>query len=101
MKTKNLHLGSNFRDFLKNEGILDECEAAAAKQVIAAQIMAAMKIENISKSEMARKMHTCRTSVDRMLNPANSSITLQTLERAAHAVNCQLKFELVPNSPQL
>ncbi|MFA7232056.1 MAG: helix-turn-helix transcriptional regulator [Victivallaceae bacterium] len=94
MKKANKHIGSDFDDFLKENNILDECEASATKRVLTWQIEQAMRETNISKSELARRMHTSRAVVDRMLNPENPSITLQTMEKAARAVNRRLTFEL-------
>ncbi len=91
---KNEHLGSNFDDFLEKEGLRAEAEAAAIKRVIAFQIEQEMKQANLSKTAMAEKMHTSRTSLDRLLDPANVSVTLQTLERAALALGKSLKVEL-------
>jgi DNA-binding Xre family transcriptional regulator len=96
MANKNKHRGSDFRDFLKQEGILEECEAAALKLVIATQLKGIMEEHSTSQSELARRMNTSRTAVSRLLDPANTSVTLQTLEKAAHAVNCRLKLELEP-----
>jgi len=91
---KNPHLGSSFDDFLVEEGMLADTEAAAIKRVIAYQIEMEMKRAKISKATMAAKMHTSRTSLDRLLDPANVSVTLQTLEKAAIALGKSLKIEL-------
>jgi len=90
----NKHIGSDFDDFLEGEGILDQAEAVAAKRVIAYQIAEEMKRANITKSELARRMRTSRPAVERLLDPANRSVTLSTLERAASAVGRHLKVEL-------
>ena len=91
---KNEYAGSNFDDFLEEEGLRADAEAAAIKRVIAYQIEMEMKRANLSKSAMAEKMHTSRSALDRLLDPANVSITLQTLERAALALGKSLKIEL-------
>ena len=91
---KNEYAGSNFDDFLEEEGFRADAEAAAIKRVIAYQIEMEMKRANLSKSAMAEKMHTSRSALDRLLDPANVSITLQTLERAALALGKSLKIEL-------
>ena len=91
---KNEYLGSSFDDFLEEEGLRAETEAAAIKRVIAFQIEQEMKQANLSKTAMAEKMHTSRTALDRLLDPANVSVTLQTLERAALALGKTLKIEL-------
>jgi antitoxin HicB len=91
---KNSHLGSSFDDFLVEEGILAHAEVAAIKRVIAYQIEMEMKRAKLSKSAMAEKMRTSRTALDRLLDPANVSVTLQTLEKAALALGKSLKIEL-------
>ena len=91
---KNEHLGSNFDDFLEEEGLIADTEAAAIKKVIAYQIEMEMKHANLSKSAMTERMHTSRSALERLLDPANVSVTLQTLERAALALGKNLKIEL-------
>jgi DNA-binding Xre family transcriptional regulator len=93
---KNRHLGSDFDDFLKKEGTLAEVEAAAVKRVIAFEIEQMMKEKGLSKTAMARKMATSRSALERLLDPGNVSVTLQTLERAALALDKRLKIELSP-----
>ena len=88
------HIGGGFDDFLRDEGILDDAEAVAAKRLIAFQIAREMESANISRSELARRMKTSRSSVERLLDPTNPSVTLQTLERAASAVGKRLKIHL-------
>ena len=96
MKKANKHTGSSFDDFLKEEGILEETQAAAVKKVLAYQIIKAMREKKISKVEMAMRMHTkSRAQLDRLLDPTNKSVTLLTLERAANALNKRLKLQLV------
>jgi antitoxin HicB len=90
----NKHIGSDFDDFLRDEGILDDAEAVAAKRVIAFQIVREMESAHISQSELARRMKTSRSAVERLLDPTNPSVTLQTLERAASAVGKRLKIQL-------
>jgi len=79
----NKYIGSNFDDFLEEEGLLAEVEANAIKRVISYQIAELMKRHNLSKAAMARRMDTSRSAIDRLLDPQNESVTLQTLERAA------------------
>jgi len=88
------HIGSDFDDFLRGEGILDEAEAVATKRVIAYQLSQEMERANISQSELARRMKTSRSSVERLLDPTNPSVTLVTLERAASAIGKRLKVQL-------
>jgi len=89
------HLGSDFDDFMAEEGLLAEAEAVAIKRVIAFQIAELMKARNLSKSAMAERMDTSRTMVDRLLDSADGSVTLRTLERAALALDKRLRIELV------
>ena len=91
---KNKHLGSNFDDFLREEGMLGDATAAAIKRVLAYQIQEEMKQRNLSKTVLAKRMKTSRSSVDRLLDPDNPSVTLQTLERAASALDMKLVIEL-------
>lgn len=95
MSRKNPYIGSDFDEFLAEEGILAEVEIAAAKRVIAFQLQQAMEQEHLSKSALAEKMHTSRTAIDRLLDPENLSVTLQTLGRAAQAFGKRLHIELV------
>jgi DNA-binding phage protein len=91
---KNKHIGSDFDDFLDKEGLLAETEATAIKRVIACQIMEEMKELHISKSALARRMNTSRSSLDRLLDPENASVTLLTLETVALALGKRLKVQL-------
>jgi len=88
------NIGSNFDDFLKEEGILEETHEAAIKRTLAFQIEQAMKEQNISKSDMAKRMNTSRCSLDRLLDPSNDSITLLTMKKAANAIGRTIKIEL-------
>ena len=89
------YIGSDFDDFLAEEGILAEAEAVAMKRVIAYQIEQLMDEQKITKTAMARRMNTSRASLDRLLDPENKSVTLQTLERAALALEKRLRVEFV------
>jgi antitoxin HicB len=91
---KKAHLGSEFDDFLREEHLLEVSEATAAKRMIAFQIAKEMKRRRLTKSEMANLMKTSRPALDRLLDPANPSVTLSTLERAASALGKKLKVEL-------
>ena len=88
------HIGSNFDDFLKEEKIYEQTQAAAIKRVVAYQIVQEMKLKNLTKTEMASRMKTSRAALERLLDPDNASITLFTLERAASALGKKLKVEL-------
>jgi len=91
----NEHLGSNFDDFLQQEGLLAEVEATAIKRVIAFQITELMKEHNLSKTAMAKQMQTSRSAIDRLLDPQNKSVTLQTLERAALVLGKRLQINFI------
>ena len=88
------HIGSNFDDFLKEEKIYEQVQAAAIKRVIAYQIAEEMKKKNMTKTEMANRMKTSRAALERLLDPENASITLITLERAASALGKKLSVQL-------
>jgi DNA-binding Xre family transcriptional regulator len=89
------HSGSTFDSFLEEEGILDEVEAAAIKRVIAWQLAEAMKAGKISKKTMAERMGTSRSQLDRLLDPENCAVQLQTIARAARAVGKRLRMEMI------
>lgn len=91
---KNQHIGTSFDDFLQEEGLQAEAEAAAIKRIIAYQIEKEMAERNISKSALARKMQTSRSSLDRLLDPDNKSVTLLTMESVALALGKKLKVQL-------
>ena len=88
------HIGSDFDDFLRGEHLLEGADSTAVKRVIAFQIAREMQRRRLTKSEMAHRMKTSRPALDRLLDPANGSVTLSTLERAASAVGKKLKVEL-------
>jgi len=94
-KTKNPHIGSSFDDFLDEQGILEECEHQALKEILADQVRKAMEDKRISKTEMAKKMHTSRRQLDRLLDPSVANVTLATLSKAARAVGRELHIALV------
>lgn len=87
-------IGSSFDGFLAGQGILEECEERAIKQILADQIKAAMEKDRLTKSAMAARMRTSRRALDRLLDPANTSVTLHTLQRAANAVGRRLRLDL-------
>jgi len=87
------HLGSNLDDLLAEEGLLAETEAVAIKRVIAFQIAELMKQRDLSRTAMARRMDTSRATLDRLLDSSNGTFTLQTLERAALALDKRLRIE--------
>ncbi|MCY0093166.1 helix-turn-helix domain-containing protein [Hoeflea sp. J2-29] len=83
-----------FDEFLSSQGMLEDCEDRAIKEIIAGQLAEAMKEQGISKTAMAARMKTSRRQLDRLLDPASSSVTLDTLRRAASAVGRTLRIEL-------
>ena len=88
------NIGSNFDTFLEDEDLLEETTATAVKRVIAYQLAEKMAEEKLTKAEMARRMDTSRSSLDRLLDPDNSSVTLQTLQSAVQALGGRLKIEI-------
>jgi hypothetical protein len=91
----NKHKGTDFDVFLEEEGLLADAEAAAAKRVLAYQFEMAMKKKHLTKLSMAKRMQTSRSALDRLLDPDNASVTLQTLEKAAMVLGKKLKISLV------
>lgn len=92
---RNPRVGSDFDDFLQEEGIFDEVQAVAVKRVLAHQLEQGMKAKQLNKTAMAKRMGTTRAQVDRLLDPANPSATLATLVKAANAVGKRVKISLV------
>src|SRR6201990_2062347 len=82
-------------DFLKDQGKLEEFQATAIKEVLAWQILEAMKADNISRKGLAEKMKTSRSQISRLLDPKDGNVTLTTLQRAAKIVGRSLRLELV------
>jgi len=87
-------VGSSFDEFLKEDGIFDESQATAIKRVVAWQLAEEMKKQAITKVEMARRMKTSRSQLDRLLDPENDRIELTTLSRAASALGRELRIGL-------
>jgi len=87
-------MGSSIDDLLKEEGIFEEAQAQAVKEVVAWQLAEAMRQKKISKAHMATLLKTSRTQVDRLLDPKND-ITLSSLQRAAAMVGRRVRIELV------
>ena len=86
--------GQLFEDFLREQGTCEETTETAIKRVLAWQLAAAMKEQRISKVEMARRLATSRSQLDRLLDPDNDTVTLATLAKAARAVGRTIKLEL-------
>jgi len=88
----NKHKGSTFDDFLDDEKLLNQAEATAVKRVIAYQINRAMKEKKINKNKMAHAMNTSRSSLDRLLDPENTAVTLNSLIKAANVLDKKIEF---------
>ena len=89
----NQYTGSNFDDFLEEEGILEEVSAKAHKRLLALQLSDIMRENNITKANLAKKLKTSRSQLERILDPENTSTTIEILERVAHAVGKKLHIE--------
>lgn len=92
--TANKHKGSTFDSFLEDEGLLENAEAVAIKRVIAFELEKKMKKEHVTKIQMAERMHTSRSAMDRLLDPDNVSVTLNTLVKAARCIGKKLHVSL-------
>ena len=88
------HSGSSFDSFLREEGIRDEVEAVAIKRVLAWQLEQAMNEQQKTKQAMARELHTSRSQLDRLLDPRNVSVSLDTMARAAKALGKSLVIRI-------
>ena len=98
---ENMYVGSDFDDLLTQDRILDEADTVAIKRVITHQIVTEMERAAITRAELARRMKTSRSAVERLLDPTNSSVTLTTLERAAAAVGKRLQVRLAEDLEDL
>ena len=95
-RARNPHVSEEtFDDFLASQGMLESTEDQAIKELISAQIAEAMEKQGLTKTAMADRMKTSRRQLDRLLDPATPSVTLDTLRRAAKAVGRKLRIELV------
>jgi antitoxin HicB len=95
MTTENNHVGSTLDDFLAEDGLLAEVEAVALKRMIAFQLEEEMKRAGLTKTQLAARMATSRSAVDRLLDPENHAVTLKTLERAAGVLGKRLRLEII------
>ncbi|MDP1697733.1 MAG: XRE family transcriptional regulator [Xanthomonadaceae bacterium] len=94
MSKRNPHIGSDFDDFLAEDGLLETATAVAIKRVIAWQIAEAMKARGLTKKAMAERMHTSRSHLDRLLDASDTGLTLDTLSRAAQVLGYRVRLEL-------
>ena len=92
MRKKNI--GSSFDDFLQEEAILDETTAIALKRVISWQIAEEMKAQQLTKTTLAKRMHTSRAALNRPLDENDASLTLTTLASAAAALGKKINLQL-------
>lgn len=88
------HLGSDLDDFLQEEGILEDCQAVAIKRVLSYQLQEFMTQNRITKTEMATRLKTSRMGLNRLLNVDNTSITLDSMIKAANVVGKKISIEL-------
>lgn len=95
MVSNRTRLGSTFESWLDEHGIREDVTTAAVKAVIAEQLAAEMKAHSLTKTAMAERMQTSRAQLDRLLDPDNAGVTLETLQRAARVLGRQIKIELV------
>ena len=91
---KKKHVGSNLDDFLQEESLLENATAVAVKRVIAWEIEHEMSKQQLTKTSMAKKMHTSRAALNRLLDESDTSLTLVTLASAASALGKQIQFKL-------
>lgn len=94
-KPRRPHRGSSLDDFLKEEGVLEEFQAIAIKEVIAWQLQQAMAEKKLSKNKMAQLMKTSRKQLDRLLDAKAGNVTIETLQRAANVLGRSIRLELV------
>ena len=97
MNKENQHIGSSLDEFLEEEGLLETSQSFAIKQVLAWQIAKFIEQQGLTKADMASRMNTSRSALDRLLDPDNDSVTLKTLQNAASAIGAHLEMKLVFN----
>jgi antitoxin HicB len=95
MTNKNPHIGSSFDDFLDEENLLVEANEIAIKRVIAWQLQQEIEAKHMTKTDVAKAMGTSRAAVDRLLDPNNTSVTLNTLSKAARILGKKIEIDLV------
>jgi transcriptional regulator with XRE-family HTH domain len=91
---KNSHIGSTLSSFLDEEGIREEVNLRAKKKILSDQILAIMQRDRITRTELAERMQTSRTVVNRLLDPTDTSFTFGTLAKASQALNLDLLVSL-------
>jgi antitoxin HicB len=95
MTNKNPYIGSSFDDFLDEENLLVEANEIAIKRVIAWQLQQEIESKHMTKTDVAKAMGTSRAAVDRLLDPKNTSVTLNTLSKAARILGKKIEIDLV------
>ena len=94
-KKKNPHRGTTLDSFLAEESILEETQTLAIKEVLAWQLLEAMRTRKLSRNRLAQEMGTSRSQIGRLLDPTDGNVTLATLQRAATAVGRKVRVELI------
>ena len=97
MNKENQNIGSSLNEFLEEEGLLETSQSFAIKQVLAWQIAQFIEQQGLTKADMASRMNTSRSALDRLLDPDNDSVTLKTLQNAASTIDAHLEMKLVFN----
>jgi antitoxin HicB len=92
------HIGQSFDDFLKEEGIYEEVQLNALKKTLAHQIKSMMHEQGIRKTEMATRMKTSRSSLERLLNEESCNVTITTISKAASVLGKRIELSLVDNN---
>lgn len=93
-KNKNIHAGSSFDDFLKEEGIFEHCQEVGAKYAFVVQLQDELEKQKLTKEEFAKRIGTSRSSLDRLLDPSKSS-NIRSLINAATAVGKHLRISMI------
>jgi antitoxin HicB len=88
------HSGSSFDSFLEEEGIREEAETVAIKRVLAWQLEQAMREQRKTKQAMAKELHTSRSQLNRLLDPQNVSVSLETITRAARVLGKRVTIRI-------
>ncbi len=95
IRSANPREGSTLESYLREQGLYEEASTRGIKEVLAWQVVQAMKDQKIAKAEMARRMGTSRSALARLLDPTNEAVTLSTLFRAANVLGAELRVELI------
>jgi len=85
--------GQSFSDFMVEQGLYEEAQELAAKKILIYQLEAEMEKQNISKNEMAKRLHTSRSAINNILDGAYNS-SIGSLEKIAYALGKQIAITL-------